>query len=117
VYKTLAAFVIATAFSLAIITPAAAQTKPVAKVLLDNASVTVVDSTYAPGAVSPMTKRPQVLVYVIAGPQKTKRVDANGHTTTISYPTGAAHFESAGSRSLTNVGTNTYHILAVFLKK
>jgi len=64
-----------------------------------------------------MTKRPKVLVYVIAGPQHVKRTEANGHTTTSLFATGVAHFEPGGTRSLTNVGSNTYHILAVFLKK
>jgi hypothetical protein len=115
--KTPAAIVMAAAaFSIVAVAPAVAQTKAVSKVLLNNASVIVILGTYAPGAVNPMTKRLHVLVYVIKGPQHTKRTGADGHVTTFSYPTGAVHFEPAGTNSLTNIGTNTYQTLAVELK-
>ncbi len=118
--KTLAAFIIAATCTFLTYSAAVSQMKapaPVVKVLLDNATVHVTQSTYAPGAVSPMTKRQHALIYVIAGPQHIKRTDADGHTKTDSYPTGAAHFEEGSPmRSLTNVGSNTYRVLAVTLK-
>jgi hypothetical protein len=115
--RSSAVIIMAALFSLAAFVPAVAQTKAVSKVLMNNASVLVILGTYAPGAVNPMTKRMHVLVYVIKGPQHTKRTDADGHVTTFSYPTGAVHFESAGTNSLTNIGTNTYQTLAVQLKQ
>ncbi len=117
--KILAAIIIAATCTFLTYSAAVSQMKapaPVVKVLLDNANVHVTQSTYAPGAVSPMTKRGRVLIYVISGPQNTKRTEADGHSSTLSYPTGAAHFEEGGMRSLTNVGSNAYRILAVTLK-
>lgn len=116
--KTVAAVIVAGLFLIVTLTSAIAQPKVISKVLLNNAEVLVTLSKYPPGSVNPLTKRLPVLVYVVAGPQHTKRSYADGHSTMLPvYPTGAAHFEPAGTTSLTNTGSNTYTTLAVFLKK
>jgi hypothetical protein len=114
-YKTRGALMTAAFFAL-LIAPAAAQTKPVSKVLLDNASVRVISNVYAPGSVNPMVKRPNTVVYVVAGPQHVKFTYADGHVVTATYATGTAFFSPAATRSITNVGTNSYTTIAIQMK-
>jgi len=116
-HKTLGAVSIAAAVTFLNAAPAASQTKVVQKVLINNAYVRVLENHYAPGAVNPMAKRPNVVVYVISGPYKAKNVYADGHSTVLTYPTGAVFFQAAGTREITNVGPNAYTSLAVQLKK
>lgn len=115
--KALGALIIAVIFTFVTVRPAIAQTKAVAKLVLDNADVQVRDVTYAPGAVSPAVKRPHLVVYVISGPQKFTFTYADGHSATITHKTGDVFWQEASTRSITNVGRNTVHNLVIYLKK
>jgi quercetin dioxygenase-like cupin family protein len=115
--KILGAFFVATIFTFLTVAPALAQTKPLVKLVLDNANVQVRDVTYSPGSSSPIANRPHLVVYVIAGPQKFKYTYADGHSTTVTRKTGDVFWQEAATRSITNVGTNTVRTLVIYLKK
>jgi len=120
--KALAAVIIAAVFAFVSYHAAVSQTgaapKPVSQVLLDNEYVHVILSTYPPGARSAMTKSPNILVYVIDGPENQTQTYADGHSTKTSFPTGAVHFSPADQDNYrTNVGSNTFRTLVVVLKK
>jgi hypothetical protein len=115
-HNMLGSLISASTFAFLTVAPAAAQTRVVAKTLVDNANVTVRLTTYAPGAIN-KTLGPGRLVYIVQGPQKFKRTSADGHSTMQIHKTGDAYWLPAGVATITNVGPNTTTVLAVFVKK
>ena len=114
--KTLGVLSIAAILTLLNVGPAASQTKVVTKVLLDNANVSVRQTTYPPGAVN-TPRGPARVIYIVKGPQRFKRTTADGHTSILAHQTGDAYWLPAGKATVTNVGPNTTVTLAIFVKK
>ena len=103
-------------FAFLAIAPAAAQTKAVSTTLLDNANVTVRQTTYAPGATN-QPQGPARVIYIVHGPQHFKRIGADGHSMMLNHKTGDAYWLPTGKATVTNMGTNTVRTLAIFVKK
>ena len=99
-----------------LVTSAAVTADPSQKVLLDNASATVVKVTYAPGAVL-HTHGPGRVIYVLSGPYHSTWKTADGRTITVVHGTGEAYWFPGGNVTVTNTGTNTVRVLAVIQKK
>jgi len=107
---------IAVIFSFVARAPAASQTKPVTKDLLDNANVTVIAATYPPGAVL-HTHGAARVIYVIHGPYNATWTMPDGHTVTVKHKTGDAYWFPGGNVAVKNTGANTVRVLAVIEKK
>jgi quercetin dioxygenase-like cupin family protein len=98
-------------------TTAAAPLPPGFKVVLNDDRVSVVESTFAPGVVTPMRKYPRRTVYILKGSSELKYTYADGKTETLAQEVGTVKSRDPEMMSVTNVGTNDVVALVVVDKR
>jgi len=113
---------LAVCFSMFVVGAASAAPAPsavascVTKVVAENDKYLVQDTQCAPGASSSMSKRPMRVIYTIAG-SAMKRTYADGSSETFVFKDGNAEIVNIDrAYSYTNIGTSTFHALAVTAK-
>ena len=96
----------------------AAPTPPTGfKLILNNESVRVFESTFAPGVVVPMTNYPKRTIYVLKGTSQFNYLYADGRTDTLNQEVGAVSSRGAERMSVTNAGAIEVVVLVVIDKR
>ncbi len=94
----------------------ASEANCVTKVVAENDKYLVQDTQCAPGASSTLMKRPMRVIYTIAG-SAMKRTYADGSSETFVFKDGTTEIVNIDrAYSYTNIGTSTFHVLAVTAK-
>ncbi len=98
-------------------TTAAPPLPPGFKVVLNDDRVSVFESTFSPGVVTPMRKYPRRTVYILRGSSELKFTYSDGKTETLGQEAGTVKSRDPEMMSVINLGTTDVVALVVVDKR